>query len=116
MLPADRKQSRMIRVTETEEPSCTKVILDGEISGESIAVVETCCNQARSNGKPVQLFLRHVTAVDQAGQMLLSRLAAEGIRLVANGLYTSYLVQALTCSNTSPCPTDGGAATLRRMT
>jgi len=70
--------------------------IDGELSGDSIPVVETCCNQAGSNGRSVQLFLREVTAVDQAGQMLLSRLAAKGVDLVASGVYTSYLVQALT--------------------
>lgn len=72
------------------------VTIDGQLSGDSIAVVETCCNQAKSNGKPVQLFLRDVTTVDQAGQMLLSRLVAKGVRLIARGVYTSYLVQSLT--------------------
>jgi len=86
----------MIRVTKTEEQSGTMVTIDGQLSGDSIAVVETCCNQAKSNGKPVQLFLRDVTTVDQAGQMLLSRLVAKGVRLIARGVYTSYLVQSLT--------------------
>jgi len=72
------------------------VTIDGQLSGDSIAVVETCCYQAKSNGKPTQLFLRDVTIVDQAGQMLLSRLVAKGVRLVARGVYTSYLVQSLT--------------------
>jgi hypothetical protein len=86
----------MIRVTKTEEQSGTIVTIDGQLSGESIAVVETCCNQAKSNGKPVQLFLRDVATVDQAGRLLLSRLAAKGIRLDARGVYTSYLVQSVT--------------------
>jgi len=34
--------------------------------------------------------------VDQTSQLLLSRLAAKGIRLVARGVYTSYLDQLLT--------------------
>ena len=86
----------MIRITKTEEQSHTIVTIDGELSGDSIAVVEACCNQAKSNGKPIELFLRDITTVDQAGQMLLSRLAAKGVRLVARGVYTSYLVQSLT--------------------
>lgn len=85
----------MIRVTETEERSRTVVTIDGHLAGESIAVVETCCYQARSKGKAVELFLRDVSTVDQAGQMLLRRLAAKGVRLLGNGLYTSYLVRAL---------------------
>ena len=92
----------MIRVTKTEEKSHTIVTIDGQLSGDSIAVVETCCNQAKSNGKPIELFLRDITTVDQAGQMLLSRLAAKGVRLVARGVYTSYLVQSLTSDKAVP--------------
>jgi hypothetical protein len=86
----------MIRVTKTEERSHTTVTIDGQLSADSISLVETCCSQAESDGRPVQLFLRDVTTVDQAGRMLLRRLSAKGIRLMASGVYTSYLVQTLT--------------------
>jgi len=85
----------MIRVTNTDERSCTVVTVDGQLSADSVAVVENCCNQAEANGKPVQLYLRDVTTVDQAGRNLLSRLAGKGISLAATGVYTSYLVQVL---------------------
>jgi len=85
----------MIRVTRTEDQSGTVVTIDGDLSGESVCVVETFCNQAQLEGKPVQVFLRDVTIVDQAGRMLLTRLAAKGIRVTGSGLYTSYLVQTL---------------------
>lgn len=90
----------MIRVTKKEEQSLTTVTIDGQLSSDSIAIVETCCNQARSTGNPVQLFLRDISAVDQAGEMLLRRLAARGICLMARGVYTSYLVQSLTSAAT----------------
>jgi ABC-type transporter Mla MlaB component len=89
----------MIRVTETEERTRTTVTIDGELSGDSLAVVETCCRQAESPGKPVHLFLRDVTIVDRAGQVLLSRLASKGVSLEARGVYTSYLVQSLAAHN-----------------
>ena len=92
----------MIRVIKTEEQSHTIVTIDGQLSGDSIAVVEACCHQARSNGKPIELLLRDITTVDQAGQMLLSRLAAKGVRLIARGVYTSYLVQSLTSDKAVP--------------
>jgi hypothetical protein len=85
----------MIRVTKIEERSRTTVTIDGALSGDSIAVVETCCRQAESSGKPVHLFLRDVTTVDKAGQVLLSRLASRGVSLEARGVYTSYLVESL---------------------
>jgi hypothetical protein len=92
----------MIWVTKTEEQSRTIITIDGQLSGDSIAVVEACCNQAKSNGKHIELFLRDITTVDQAGQMLLSRLAAKGVRMVARGLYTSYLVQSLASDKAVP--------------
>jgi hypothetical protein len=92
----------MIRVTKTEEQLRTIITIDGELSGESVAVVEICCEQAKSNGKPIELFLRDITTVDQTGQMLLSRLAAKGVRLAARGVYTSYLVQSLISDKAVP--------------
>lgn len=86
----------MIRITKTERRSHTIIAVDGEISIDTIAVIETCCCQAESHGKPVQLFLRDVTMVDQSGQTLLRRLAARGISIVASGFFSSYLVEALT--------------------
>jgi len=90
----------MIRVTKAEELSRTVVTIDGQLSGDTIAIVETCCNQAKSNGRPVELFLRDVTIVDPAGRTLLSRLASQGVRLSGSGVYTSYLVQSLTTPET----------------
>ena len=85
----------MFRVSRAEEPSRTIVTIDGQLSGDYIAVVETCCDQAISAGKAVHLFLRDVSTVDQAGRALLCRLAARGVRLLGSGVYTSYLVGAL---------------------
>jgi len=86
----------MFRITKAEDRSKTILTIDGQLSGDSVAAVETCCNQAGLDGRPVQLYLRDVTSVDHAGQQLLRRLAAKGVILAASGVYTSYLVQALT--------------------
>jgi hypothetical protein len=85
----------MIRVNKAEERSYMMVTIDGQLSADYIEVVEDCCDQAISTGKPVHLFLRDVAMIDQAGRALLSRLAAKGVHLLAIGVYTSHLVQAL---------------------
>jgi ABC-type transporter Mla MlaB component len=92
----------MFRISTTEERSCTLLTIDGRLSNEYIAVVEECCGRAISTGRPVHLFLRHVTTVDHAGFALLCRLAARGVRIRAIGVYTSYLVKTLCPSNTTP--------------
>lgn len=86
----------MFRVSRAEEPSRTIITVDGQLSGDYIEVVETYCDQEISTGKPVHLYLRDLTTVDQAGRALLRRLAAKGVRLLASGVYTSYIVQSLT--------------------
>jgi len=91
----------MIRVTKAEERSHTLITIDGQLSGDSIEVVEACCRQAESNGKPVHLLLHDVSTVDEAGLTLLRRLAAKSVRLLARGVYTSYLVQELNLSGTA---------------
>jgi hypothetical protein len=92
----------MFRVNKAEERSRTIITIDGQLSGDSIEVVETWCDQAISAGKPVQLFLRDIMTMDQAGRALLCRLAAKGVRLLASGVYTSYLVQKLNPAGTEP--------------
>lgn len=85
----------MFRVNKAEKRSRTIVTIDGELSGDYVEIVATCCDQAISVGKPVHLFLRDVSTVDQAGRALLCRLAAKGVRLHGSGVYTAYLVRAL---------------------
>jgi len=82
----------MIRVTKGEEAGRTVITVDGQISGDYIAIVETCCNQAISTGAPVDLFLRDVSTIDESGRALLRRLAHKAVRLRASGIYNSYLV------------------------
>ena len=85
----------MFRVSKAEEPSGTIVTIDGQLSGDTIAVVETCCDQALSTGKTVHIYLRYVSMVDHPGRVLLSRLAARGVQMHASGVYNAYLVGGL---------------------
>ena len=106
----------MIRVTKTEEPSRTVVTIDGQLSGESVGLVERCCIEAGSDGKPVHLFLRDVTAIDDGGRLLLRHLAGNGVRVAGRGVYTAYVVDEVTTTNSrriSPMDIDDGVNKLR---
>jgi anti-anti-sigma regulatory factor len=85
----------MIRIMTADEPSLTTITVDGELAGHNIQAVETSCDQARSNGKPIWLHLRDVSVIGEAGQALLRRLATKGVCLKASGIYTSYIVQSI---------------------
>jgi hypothetical protein len=71
------------------------ITVDGTLSGEGIEPVQTCCTQALSKGKPVRLHLRDVSAIDESGRTMLRHLAAEGVDLTANGIYSSYIVEEI---------------------
>jgi hypothetical protein len=86
----------MIRILTADEPASTTITVDGQLSGECVQPVETCCYQAILRKKPVHLFLRDVSTIDEAGRALLRRLAAKGVGLKAAGLYSSYVVEGIT--------------------
>jgi len=73
----------------------TSLTFDGELSRECIESLERCCEEALKGGRPVDLILRDITGVDEAGQALLRRLAARGVCLFANGVYVSYLLDSI---------------------
>jgi hypothetical protein len=83
---------RMIRILAADEPSCTTITVDGQLSSDGVALVEICCDMAASRGNPVQLFLRDVSVIDEEGRALLRRLAHRGIGLRASGIYCSYVI------------------------
>jgi hypothetical protein len=48
----------MLRIMTSDKPTFTLITVDGQLLGEYLDTAETCCTQATSKGKPVQLFLR----------------------------------------------------------
>lgn len=73
----------------------TSLAFDGEMSAECVESLERCCEEALKDGKPVDLRLRDITGIDEAGEALLRRLAARGVCLFANGVYVSYVLDKI---------------------
>lgn len=82
----------MIRILTTDEPSAITISIDGELVGDYVEAVETSIHQAFGQQRPVHLFLRTVSQIDEQGRALLSRLASKGVELTASGVYSSYIV------------------------
>jgi hypothetical protein len=85
----------MIRILTTNEPSANTIIVDGQLVSDYVESVETCIRQAMGQQRPVHLFLRDVSHIDEEGRALISRLAAMGVELSASGLYSSYVVSEI---------------------
>jgi hypothetical protein len=82
----------MIWVMTTDEPASTTITVDGKLSGDFVDPVEVCCIQAISKPKPVWLYLRDVSLIDERGRALLRRLAEQGV-----GLKSERYLQLLHC-------------------
>jgi hypothetical protein len=82
----------MIRIMTAAEPKLITITVDGELAGEYVDAVETCVKQALARPSPTTLYLREVFRIDEKGRGLLARLAARGVRLRADGVYSSYVV------------------------
>ena len=85
----------MFRLDKDINEQRMRLSLAGEMTAECIALLETYCQQALKDGKTVDLVLRDVTTIDEAGHALLHRLAARGVCLSGSGLYLSYLVDTI---------------------
>lgn len=100
--------SATFRVSEIDSRSRTTILIDGDLVGDCVQIVEDCCNRAMSLGKRIHVFLRDTLVVDEAGRTLLRRLGAKGARLHASGIYTSYILKTLNPVGTKTAnPTSG---------
>jgi hypothetical protein len=84
--------SAMIRILTADEPNAITITVDGQLVDDTVDAVEACSHQAMGQGRPVHLFLRDVSHIDEHGRSLLSRLAGKGVQLTASGVYSSYIV------------------------
>ena len=85
----------MIRVITADELESTTITVDGNLAGDYVDAVRTCCQQAISKGKPVRLYLRDVSLIDERGRTLLRELVKAGVGLKARGIYSSYVVDEI---------------------
>lgn len=89
-------------ISKSEDGARISITIDGDLVGDHVGLAASSCDQAMSSGKPVDIFLHNVLAVDDPGRALLCRLVASGASLHARGVYTSYLVETL---NNTGAPT-----------
>ena len=93
-----RGDQGMIRIMTATEPKAFTITVDGRLAGEYVEVLDTSVNQAIVHGRPVHLFLRDVSSIDESGRALLGRLAMKGVQLSAAGVYNSYIVAKISAS------------------
>ena len=84
----------MLKITVHDEPAARRLQVEGKLTGISIAELENTWRTERQapGGKPVDIDLTGMTAIDQGGKCLLSLLYRDGACLVAAGAKTKELM------------------------
>ena len=85
----------MIRIQTSSDSRNVRIVIDGQLAGEDILQMEASLRNALEPHKSASLFLRDVSHIDDAGRKLLSRLARNGVKLTASGVYSSYVVEEI---------------------
>ena len=85
----------MLRITVREDQTKGRIEAAGKIGGPWVAELEGAWRLAVASGKEIEVDLRDVTGVDDAGRELLERMHCEGAHLVVCGVLMKTLVDEI---------------------
>jgi hypothetical protein len=91
----------MLRITVQEDGSLWRLHLAGRLAGAWVAEAETTWRSAPFCGKPLEIDMRDVTGIDEAGRCLLRAMNQAGARFVAKGVAMEALVEEITGKSSS---------------
>jgi|ERR1039457_1663037 hypothetical protein len=89
----------MFRINQAVTPSRTIIYIDGQLTKEYAQLAEQYCSESLATGKRLEVVLRDVSEVDEAGRNFLRQLAARGIPVHAKGVYMRYLLNCIRRTN-----------------
>jgi hypothetical protein len=86
----------MLRITVHQDGRLTRLQLAGRLAGAWVAETENAWRSAPVSGSPVEIDIRDVTGMDEAGRCLLQAMSEAGARFVAKGVAMEALVEEIT--------------------
>jgi hypothetical protein len=86
----------MLRVTVHEDGALCRLELAGRLGGPWVAETEHAWRSSSCPDKQIEVDMRQVTGVDNAGRELLSAMHQAGARLIAQGVEMTALVEQIT--------------------
>lgn len=90
----------MLRIHYAPTNGCRQLHLSGQLSGAWVGELRNCWNHARSTNEAFEVLnLTQVTYIDEHGERLLAEMHEAGVRFVAAGVETKYLLEHLTPCN-----------------
>ena len=92
----------MLRITVQEHGTLWRLHLAGRLAGAWVAETENTWRSAPVSGRPVEIDIREVTGIDEAGRCLLQAMNQAGARFIAKGVAMKALVEEITGKPASP--------------
>ena len=86
----------MLRITVQEHDALWCLHLAGRLEGAWVAETENTWRSAPVSGRRVEIDMRDVTWIDDAGRRLLIAMNQAGARLIAKGVAMEALVEEIT--------------------
>ena len=86
----------MLRITLQEDGTRWRLHLAGRLAGAWVAETENIWRSAPVSASPVEVDMRDVTGIDQAGRCLLQAMNRAGARFIAKGVAMEALVEEIT--------------------
>jgi hypothetical protein len=86
----------MLRVTVHEVGALYRLELAGKLGGPWVAEAEHIWRSSSCTNKRIEVDLRQVTGVDEAGRKLLLAMHQAGARLIAEGVAMTALIEEIT--------------------
>jgi hypothetical protein len=86
----------MLRITLHQDGRQCRIELSGKLHGPWVGETETVWRSAACSGKRIQVDMREVTGVDDAGHKLLAAMHEAGAEFVAQGVAITALIGEIT--------------------
>jgi hypothetical protein len=90
------EQYAMLRITLHQESERCRLELSGKLYGPWVGETETVWRSAACSGKRIEVDMREVTGVDDAGYKLLAAMHVAGAVFVAQGVEVTAFVEEIT--------------------
>ena len=85
----------MLRITVQEDGTVWRLQLSGRLAGAWVAETENTWRSAPVSGRPVEIDIREVTGIDEAGRWLLRTMNQAGARFIAKGVAMQALIEEI---------------------
>ena len=86
----------MLRITLHNDDTKCRLELAGKLAGPWVAETEKVWRSAPCSGKEIELDMREVTGVDEAGRKLLAAMHKAGACFTAQGVAMTALIEEIT--------------------